>query len=113
KIRRVFYPGLESHPDHAVAMAQMSGFGGVVSFDIEGDLARTRNFVHALRLPYLAPSLGGVESLVSHPATVSYSDLSREERLRIGITDELVRYSLGVEDADDIIADLNQALEVI
>ncbi len=113
KIRRVFYPGLESHPDHSVAMAQMSGFGGVVSFDIEGDLARARNFVHALRLPYLAPSLGGVESLVSHPATVSYSDLSREERLRIGITDELIRYSLGVEDADDIIADLDQALEVI
>jgi cystathionine gamma-synthase len=113
KVRRVFYPGLASHPDHAVAIAQMSGFGGVVSFDIEGDLASTRAFVHALCLPYLAPSLGGVESLVSHPATVSYSDLSREERLRIGITDELIRYSLGVEDVEDIIADLDQALEMI
>jgi cystathionine gamma-synthase len=113
KVRRVFYPGLESHPDHAVAKAQMSGFGGVVSFDIEGDLASARAFVHALRLPYLAPSLGGVESLVSHPATISYADLSCEERLRIGITDELIRYSLGVEDADDIIADLDQALESI
>jgi len=113
KVRCVFYPGLESHPDHAVAMAQMSGFGGVVSFDIDGDLARARAFVHALRLPYLAPSLGGVESLVSHPATVSYSDLSRDDRLQIGITDELIRYSVGVEDADDIIADLDQALQAI
>ncbi|MDP7450371.1 MAG: PLP-dependent transferase, partial [Candidatus Latescibacteria bacterium] len=107
------YPGLESHPDHGVAQAQMSGFGGVVSFDIEGDLARARAFIHALRLPYLAPSLGGVESLVSHPATVSYSDLDRDERLRIGITDELIRYSVGIEDADDIITDLEQALEAI
>ena len=88
----------------------MSGFGGVVSFDIDGDLARARAFVHALRLPYLAPSLGGVESLVSHPATVSYSDLSRDDRQQIGITDELIRYSVGIEDADDIIADLDQAL---
>lgn len=113
KVRRVFYPGLKSHPDHDIAVAQMSGYGGVVSFDIEGDLARARAFVHALKMPYLAPSLGGVESLVSHPATVSYSDLSRDERLRIGITDELIRYSLGVEDADDIIADLEQALGTI
>lgn len=113
KVRQVFYPGLESHADHNIAIAQMSGFGGVVSFDIEGDLARARAFVHALKVPYLAPSLGGVESLVSHPATVSYSDLSRDERLRIGITDELIRYSLGVEDADDIIADLEQALGAI
>tara|TARA_B100000809_G_scaffold259774_1_gene305411 strand:+ start:889 stop:2109 length:1221 start_codon:yes stop_codon:yes gene_type:complete len=113
KVSRVFYPGLQSHPDHAIAMAQMSGFGGVVSFDIDGDLARARAFVHALKLPYLAPSLGGVESLVSHPATISYSDLSREDRLEIGITDELIRYSVGVEDADDIIADLEQALQAI
>ena len=112
-VRRVFYPGLESHPDHVVAMQQMRGFGGVVSFDIEGDLARTRQFVHQLRIPYLAPSLGGVESLVSHPATVSYSDLSRDERLEIGITDQLVRFSVGVEDADDLIADLEQAFDAV
>jgi cystathionine gamma-synthase len=104
---------LESHPDHAIAKAQMSGYGGVVSFDVNGDLAQARNFVHALRLPYLAPSLGGVESLVSHPATVSYSDLSREDRLKISITDQLIRYSIGIEDADDIISDLDQALKVI
>lgn len=110
KVRRVFYPGLASHPDHGVAVRQMKGFGGVVSFDLDGDLGRTRRFVEALRIPYLAPSLGGVESLVSHPATVSYSDLSRDDRLAIGITDELVRYSVGIEDAEDLIADLDQAL---
>lgn len=113
KVRKVFYPGLASHPDHAVAMRQMKGFGGVVSFDIEGDLERARSFVHQLRLPYLAPSLGGVESLVSHPATISYSDLSRPDRLAIGITDELVRYSVGIEDAGDLIADLEQAFDKV
>jgi cystathionine gamma-synthase len=113
KVRRVFYPGLASHPDHAVATRQMKGFGGVVSFDIDGDLERTRTFVHQLRLPYLAPSLGGVESLVSHPATISYSDLSRPDRLAIGITDELVRYSVGIEDAGDLIADLQQAFDKV
>ena len=113
KVRRVFYPGLASHPDHAVAARQMKGFGGVVSFDVDGDLERTREFVHRLRLPYLAPSLGGVESLVSHPATISYSDLSRPDRLAIGITDELVRYSVGIEDSGDLIADLEQAFDKV
>ncbi len=113
KVKRVFYPGLESHPDYEIAKAQMHGHGGVVSFDIDGDLARTRSFVEALELPYLAPSLGGVETLVSHPATVSYSDLSRDDRLAIGITDELVRYSVGVEDAEDLIADIERALTKI
>ncbi|NKB67295.1 MAG: aminotransferase class I/II-fold pyridoxal phosphate-dependent enzyme [Candidatus Latescibacteria bacterium] len=110
KVAQVYYPGLPSHPDHEVAKAQMDGFGGVVSFDIAGDLEKTRNFIHALELPYLAPSLGGVESLVSHPATISYYDLSHEERLAIGIKDELVRYSVGIEEADELIADIEQAL---
>ena len=113
KVTRVYYPGLDSHPDFSVAREQMNGFGGVVSFDIDGDLARTRSFVHALAIPYLAPSLGGVESLVSHPATVSYYDLSWDERQEIGITDQLVRYSVGIEDADDLLADFEQALAVI
>ena len=110
KVKRVYYPGLASHPDHEIARRQMSGFGGVVSFDIDGDLERTRAFVHALSIPYLAPSLGGVESLVSHPATVSYYDLSWEERQAIGITDQLVRYSVGIEDPQDLLADIEQAL---
>lgn len=113
KIRTVYYPGLESHPDHSVAKAQMRGYGGLISFEIEGDLEKTRRFVHALKIPYLAPSLGGVETLVSHPATVSYYDLSREERLAINIQDELVRYSVGIEDADELVADLEQALAQI
>jgi cystathionine gamma-synthase len=110
KVQRVFYPGLASHPDHALAKAQMKGFGGVVSFEIDGDRERTRQFVEALQIPYLAPSLGGAETLVSHPATVSYSDLSEEDRLAIGITDQLVRYSVGIEDCADLIADFDQAL---
>ena len=111
RIRRVYYPGLASHPDHKVAREQMSGYGGVVSFDFDGDLAATRNFVHRLSIPYLAPSLGGVETLVSHPATVSYYDLSWEDRQSIGITDQLVRYSVGIEDTDDLIADIDAALD--
>lgn len=113
KIRKVYYPGLPSHPQHDLAVRQMSGYGGVVSFDLDGDLARTRAFLDALKIPYLAPSLGGVESLVSHPATLSYYDLGRDGRLAIGILDELVRYAVGVEDADDLIADVDQALATI
>lgn len=113
KVKRVYYPGLASHPQHDLAVRQMSGYGGVVSFDVDGDLARTRAFLNALQIPYLAPSLGGVESLVSHPATLSYYDLGREGRLAIGILDELVRYAVGVEDADDLIADVEQALAAV
>ena len=113
KVSCVYYPGHESHPDHAVAKQQMSGYGGVVSFDIDGDLERTRAFIHALKIPYLAPSLGGVETLVSHPATVSYSDLSWEARQEIGITDQLVRYAVGIEDVDDLIADITSAIDAV
>ena len=113
KVKRVYYPGLESHVDHQIAVEQMKGFGGVVSFEIDGDLARTRDFIHALEIPFIAPSLGGVESLVSHPASVSYYDLSREQRLAIGIKDELVRYSVGIEEEDELIADIDQALNKI
>ena len=113
KIKQVYYPGLESHVDHSVAAAQMSGFGGVVSFDMDGDLEMTRRFVHALEIPYIAPSLGGVETLVSHPASVSYYDLSRDQRLAIGIKDELVRYSVGIEDVDELIEDIDLALNTL
>ena len=113
KLKRVFYLGLASHDDHEVAIRQMAGFGGVVSFEIDGGLDRARAFVHALEIPYLAPSLGGVESLVSHPATVSYHDLSWESRQAIGITDELIRYSVGIENSADLIADLDRALAAI
>ena len=111
KIERVFYPGLESHPDHSLAKAQMTGFGGVVSFEVVGGLETTSDFIDRLQIPYIAPSLGGVESLIEQPAYVSYYDLSRAERQQLGIGDNLVRFALGIEDADDIISDLEQSLQ--
>jgi cystathionine gamma-synthase len=110
RIERVWYPGLESHPDHATAAAQMEGFGGVVSFHVAGDLKTTSRFVDRLRIPYIAPSLGGVESLVEQPALMSYYELSTEDRLAVGIKDNLVRFAVGIEDTDDILDDLDQAL---
>lgn len=112
-VERVWYPGLASHPDYDVAKAQMSGFGGVVSFTIRGNLETTSRFIDTLQIPLLATSLGGVESLVSQPALMSYFDLSSEERMAIGIRDNLVRLSVGIEDAADLIADLDQALCVV
>ena len=110
KIERVFYPGLESHPDYEVATAQMTGFGGVISFEVAGDLQTTGDFIDRLQIPYIAPSLGGVESLVEQPALMSYYDKTTEERLAVGIKNNLVRYAVGIEDVDDIIDDLEQAL---
>ena len=110
RVRRVYYPGLSSHPDYKVACEQMKGFGGVVSFEIDGDMKTTSAFIDRLNIPYIAPSLGGVETLVEQPALMSYYEMTAEDRAAIGIADELVRLSLGVEDADDLIADLNQAL---
>jgi len=111
RVARVHYPGLASHPDHAVAAAQMAGFGGVVSFEIAGDLEATARFIDRLRLPYIAPSLGGVESLVEQPALMSFYELTSEERLAVGIRDNLVRLSCGIEDTADLIDDLTQALD--
>ena len=110
KVRRVWYPGLESHPDYAVATRLMTGFAGVVTFEIEGDLEAAIRFTDACRVPYLAPSLGGVESLVEMPVLMSYWDYPADERSRYGITDSLVRLSCGIEDPADLIADLEQAL---
>ncbi len=109
-VERVWYPGLPSHPDHEVARRQMHGFGGVVSFTVRGSLEETARFVDALRIPLLAASLGGVESLVTLPALASYYNLTPEERLALGIPDNLVRLSLGVEDTADLLDDLAQAL---
>ncbi|MBN2308324.1 MAG: PLP-dependent transferase [Candidatus Hydrogenedentes bacterium] len=111
RIKRVYYPGLESHPHHAIAKAQMSGFGGVVTFDIKGGMAEAKRFLDHLKLCFIAPSLGGVETLITHPATVSYYDRSKKERYALGITDTLIRLAVGIEDVDDIIADLDQALK--
>ena len=110
RIRRTYYPGLESHAGYETARRQMSGFGGVVSFEVDGDMETTIRFIDALRIPYIAPSLGGVESLIEQPAIMSFYEMDRSERLQIGIKDELVRFSVGIENAEDLIADLEQAL---
>lgn len=109
-IERVWYPGLSSHPDHEVACAQMSGFGGVVTFTVRGDLYTTGDFIDRLRIPYIAPSLGGVESLIEQPALMSYYERTTEEREALGIYDNLVRFAIGIEDTQDLIDDLEQAL---
>jgi len=105
---RVYYPGLPSHPDHDTARRQMTGFGGVVSFEIAGDAEKTGRFVDLLQLPYIGPTLGGVESIVQQQAM--FVSLDPTERQASGITDNLVRFAAGIEDADDLIADLSQAL---
>ncbi|MEN8184583.1 MAG: aminotransferase class I/II-fold pyridoxal phosphate-dependent enzyme [Myxococcota bacterium] len=113
RIRRVWYPGLPSHPDHEVARRLLRGFGGVVTFEVDGDFETTARFVDRCRIPYIGPSLGGVESLIEMPALMSYWDIPRDERISLGITDSLVRYACGIEDAEDLISDLEQALSGI
>lgn len=110
KITKVFYPGLESHPHHALAKTLMSGFGGVVTFLVDGGFEDTARFIDQLKIPCLAPSLGGVESLVEQVAVMSYWDMSPEQRRELEIPDNLVRLAVGIERIEDLIADLKQAL---
>jgi cystathionine gamma-synthase len=113
KVRRVHYPFLKSHPQYALAREQMSGGGGMVSFEVEGTGDDARRVTEAMRLFSLAPSLGGVESLVSIPVLTSHLMVSAEERRKTGITEQLIRLSVGIENVDDLIADLEHALEAI
>jgi cystathionine gamma-lyase len=114
KVVRVHYPGLESHPQHALAKRQMrGGFGGMISLDLRTDLAGTRRFLEAVQIFALAESLGGVESLIEHPAIMTHATIPAETRAKLGIGDALVRLSVGVEDLDDLRADLKQALATI
>ena len=113
KIEVVHYPSLATHPEHDIATQQMTGYGGVVSFEVAGDIDATSRLVDACRIPLIAPSLGGVESLIEQPALMSFYELTTEERLQVGIKNNLVRYSVGVEDSDDLIADLEQALRKV
>jgi len=110
KIERVYYPGLPSHPQHALARRQMDGFGGMVSVYLKGGLEETRRFLERCRIFTLAESLGGVESLISHPAIMTHASVPPEVRREIGISDNLVRLSVGIEDVDDLLADLDAAL---
>ncbi|MGE5365634.1 MAG: trans-sulfuration enzyme family protein [Bacteroidota bacterium] len=109
-LERVIYPGLVSHPQHSLAKEQMTGFGGIVSIDT-GDIERTKNLLKKVRVFTLAESLGGVESLICHPATMTHASVPREERMSFGLTDSLIRLSVGIEDAEDLIEDLTQALK--
>ena len=110
-VRKVWYPGLPSHRDHALAAATMRGYGGVVSFEIDGGAQDAYRFINALAIPTIGPSLGGVETMISPLAVMGYADLPPEEREQLGIRDELIRLCIGIEDTDELIADLAQALE--
>ena len=112
KVKRVYYPGLPTHPQHALAKKQMNGFGGMLAFDL-GSFEAARRLLNAVRLHALAESLGGVETLISHPATMTHASVPAERRAAIGITDGLVRISAGVEDIDDLKEDLTQALDAV
>lgn len=112
KVAQVYWPGFEDHPNHQVALAQMKGFGGMISFTFhQDDQTRAFRFLENLKLFALAESLGGVESLANHPATMTHGSVPKEERLKIGLLDSMIRLSVGIEDADDLIADLEQAFQ--
>ncbi len=109
-VRKVFYPGLASHPGHAVAKRQMKGFGGMVSFEMNGGMEKVHHFLRSIKIFAMAESLGGPLSLAEHPATMSHASMPREHRDRVGIADELIRLSVGLENIDDLREDLEQAL---
>jgi len=114
KVRRVYYPGLKSHRDHERAVKYMTGFGGVVTFELKtSDFAQITNFLNNAKIFKVGPSFGGVEALITHPMTISYYDYPPEERKRLGILDELIRMSMGIEDFEDLRDDVAQALEKV
>jgi cystathionine gamma-lyase len=111
KVARVIYPGLESHPQHAIARRQMRGFGGMISFVIKGGLEASRRLLTGMEVFTLAESLGGVESLIEHPAIMTHASIPRELREARGLDDGLIRISVGIEHVDDLLGDLGAALE--
>ncbi len=110
RVERVLYPGLSSHPQHELAVKQMDGFGGIVTFFVKGDVENARNFLERCEIFALAESLGGVESLVNHPAIMTHASVPEDVRAELGISDQLIRLSVGIESLDDLIADIDQAL---
>lgn len=113
KIQKIYYPGLSSHPGNKIAKGQMKGFGGMLSFELKGNMNTAIKFLQSIKIISIAESLGVVESLIEHPASMTHSSVPREERLKIGLTDTLIRLSVGIEDVDDLIADLSQALSKV
>ena len=111
-VKHVLYPGLPSHPQHEVAVRQQRGFGAMISFDVV-TLENARKVLNKVKICSLAESLGGVETLISHPATMTHASVPAQIRERVGITDGLIRISVGIEDVEDLIADLDQALQTI
>ena len=110
-IKKVYYPGLATHPQHHLITKQMKGCGGIVSFEIGGDEERIHHILRSTKLFYLAESFGSVESLIEHPKTMSHASMSPEAQEAAGIADQLIRLSIGLEDKEDLINDLKQALE--
>jgi cystathionine beta-lyase/cystathionine gamma-synthase len=111
KVAKVYWPGFEDHPNHAIAKKQMRGFGGMISFELKDESAETlKRVVSSTKIIALAESLGGVESLINHPATMTHASIPKEERIKNGLKDSLIRLSIGIEDADDLIEDLKQAI---
>jgi cystathionine gamma-lyase len=110
EVAKVHYPGLPTHAGHDVAKGQMSGFGGMISFELKGDIERAKRMISSCGIFALAESLGGVESLIGHPASMTHGSIPREERLKAGLTDGLIRLSVGIEDVGDLVADLDRAL---
>ena len=110
KVKKVYWPGFTDHPGHTVAKKQMKGFGGMISFELKGDsVEETKRVLSSTRLFSLAESLGGVESLINHPATMTHASIPREERIKHGLSDTLIRLSVGIEDVNDLIEDLEKA----
>ncbi|MBT3663333.1 MAG: methionine gamma-lyase, partial [Candidatus Marinimicrobia bacterium] len=110
KVASVTYPGLASHPSHAIAERQMSGFSGMISFELTGGIPAGKTVMNSVKLAQLAESLGAVETMITHPATMTHAEVPKADREARGLTDGLVRISVGIEHVDDIIADLSQAL---
>jgi cystathionine gamma-synthase len=113
KVSDVFYPGLPTHPGHEIARAQMRGFGGIMSFSLNGGYDQVKDFLPRLKLVHLAASLGSVSTLAGPPRTTSHVELNEEQRKQLGIPESLIRYSVGIEHVDDLIADLEQALALV
>jgi len=111
-VKKVYWPGFEDHPGHAIAKAQMKSFGGMISFELKNEtMEAARKLLSSTHLFSLAESLGGVESLINHPASMTHASIPREERIKNGLSDTLIRLSVGIEDADDLIADLEHAIQ--
>jgi len=111
EVKVVNYPGLKGHPQHALAAKQMKGYGGMMSFELKGSKEEAKRFMERLKIAFLATSLGGVETLVSQPSTMTHTQLTPAERTRMGIHDSLIRLSVGIEDKEDLLEDFRQALE--